>query len=596
VSATTVAGVRGTRRRVLVGGVGLLLLAALAAVAWLAGTAFCARAALARVPARLSDLQSAAQRRDTVAAAMALQALQADTALARRRTSGPIWSASGALPWVGSSVGTARSLTVASDLIARTVLPALVDIARTRPSALLDSGRIDLVALRRLAPQLQKADSELAAVRRLVGARSAPTALPAVDEARAQLERKLADVAPSLHSAAMAARLMPSMLGADGPRRYFLAFQTNAEARGTGGLVGAFAIVTARDGRLRVDHLGDNSELRTFTAPVTDPGPQFRARYDQFASTMQPLNSNLSPDFPRVAGVWAAMWQKQTGERVDGVVATDPVALSYLLSATGGPLVLADGERIGAAQMVQVTESEAYRRFATDNAARKAYLQAISSAAFDKLLGDAPAAVARESGSLLAALRRAVDEGRLLVNSRHEKEQTLLEQTPLSGQLPDVAGPFAGVVVNNAGADKLEYYLDRTVRYSAGACTGTSRNSTVELTLHSAVPRGGLGLPDYVVGRPRTHASRGANHLLVSLFATRAAFVTGVDLDGKAITVAAETERGHPVFTADIDVMPGATVTLRYRLLEPTAPGEAIVPRQPLVRPIVVATRVPVCG
>ena len=33
----------------------------------------------------------------------------------------------------------------------------------------------------------------------------------------------------------LAARLAPSMMGGDGPRTYIMGFQTNAEARGTGG-------------------------------------------------------------------------------------------------------------------------------------------------------------------------------------------------------------------------------------------------------------------------------------------------------------------------------------------------------------------------
>jgi hypothetical protein len=49
----------------------------------------------------------------------------------------------------------------------------------------------------------------------------------------------------SLKSADLAVRIRPAMLGQNGPKRYFLVFQKEAEARGTGGLAGAFAIVQA---------------------------------------------------------------------------------------------------------------------------------------------------------------------------------------------------------------------------------------------------------------------------------------------------------------------------------------------------------------
>ncbi len=46
------------------------------------------------------------------------------------------------------------------------------------------------------------------------------------------------------------------MMGADGPRTYFMGFQTNAEARGTGGLLGGFGILRFDNGTATVDTLG----------------------------------------------------------------------------------------------------------------------------------------------------------------------------------------------------------------------------------------------------------------------------------------------------------------------------------------------------
>lgn len=79
---------------------------------------------------------------------------------------------------------------------------------------------------------------------------------------------------------------MPSMLGADGPRRYVAVFENTAEARGTGGLPGAFAVLRAERGRLSFEHFGNDTELsgahadvdlgaefNGLTAPAPRPGP-----------------------------------------------------------------------------------------------------------------------------------------------------------------------------------------------------------------------------------------------------------------------------------------------------------------------------------
>ena len=44
---------------------------------------------------------------------------------------------------------------------------------------------------------------------------------------------------------------------------------------------------------------------------------------------------NLTPDFPTAAATAQAMWERKTGQHVDGVLSLDPVALGYILDATG---------------------------------------------------------------------------------------------------------------------------------------------------------------------------------------------------------------------------------------------------------------------
>jgi hypothetical protein len=90
-------------------------------------------------------------------------------------------------------------------------------------------------------------------------------------------------------------------------------------------------------------------------------------------------------------------------ERVDGVISIDPVALSYVLGAEG-PVTMPDGETITKGNVVELTESTAYIRFANDNDARKSYLQSV-----------APAVVTENDRTVVraaSAARRARQSGR----------------------------------------------------------------------------------------------------------------------------------------------------------------------------------------
>ncbi|MCP6077384.1 DUF4012 domain-containing protein, partial [Klebsiella pneumoniae] len=89
-----------------------------------------------------------------------------------------------------------------------------------------------------------------------------PTFVDRVGEARTRLQDQTHELTSLLTNTNIAAEVLPAMLGADGPRNYFLAFQTLSESRGTGGLIGGFGIVRAVDGKVAVDSLASNAELR----------------------------------------------------------------------------------------------------------------------------------------------------------------------------------------------------------------------------------------------------------------------------------------------------------------------------------------------
>ena len=155
---------------------------------------------------------------------------------------------------------------------------------------------------------------------------------------------------------------------------------------------------------------------------------------------------------------------EQSKHPVDGVLALDPVAMAGILTATG-PATLPDGTQVTGANVVQLTEQKAYDQF-TDPSVRKQFLQVVAHAMFAQLIagGGSPR-------QLLTGLGQAVGEGHLRLWSAHPGEQARLETLPIAGVLPSTPGPYAQLVLNNAAGGRLDYYLGRTVTYTAAACT-----------------------------------------------------------------------------------------------------------------------------
>ena len=212
---------------------------------------------------------------------------------------------------------------------------------------------------------------------------SGNTWLGSVNSARASLLDELGKLTKSVRSADTAVNVAPPLLGADGPKNYMVTFENDAELRGTAGLPGAFAIMRTDHGKITFSRFEpDNALFRDHCG--LNLGAAY-ARAVEGGSDRFVREQHQSPHFPYAARIWTAMWQRKSGQQLDGAIALDPTTLSYLLAVTG-PASLSDGTQVSAANVVSLTQSEVYRRFATNNAARKKFLLQIARAVSHKLI------------------------------------------------------------------------------------------------------------------------------------------------------------------------------------------------------------------
>jgi len=82
----------------------------------------------------------------------------------------------------------------------------------------------------------------------------------------------------------------------------------------------------------------------------------------------------------------------------------------------------------------------------------------------------------------------------------------------------------------------------------------------------------------------------------VRLVATKGARLMGAFSNGQQIPVFTGTDRGHPTFEIQVAIPPRQSGELTFRLIEPTAPGAARVPLQPLIDTTAPVVKVPDCA
>jgi Protein of unknown function (DUF4012) len=570
-----------------------ILLAAAGFLCWLGYEGYSAKSDLERARASAQHTKEALSNGDVEAAVRFASAAETEARHADGAVRSVPWTVAAHIPWIGSPFRSAQQISRVVLGLASDVLKPAADLGTAlSPNHVIKGSHVDVQALREKEPGLAKIADDARRLQAEANAISDPAYLPALANARSELQAQTSKVTNLLDKATLTAKLAPLLMGADGPRTYFMGFQTNAEARGTGGILGGFGILRFDNGTPTVNALGPNTELAGPFKPL-DLGSEFGQEYGYTNPSTDFRNSNLSSHFPYAAQIWRSMWAQESGEEVDGVIALDPVALSYVLGATG-PVAMQDGELITKDNVVELTESTAYRRFPTDQKARKQYLQDIANAVVRKMTKaiDSPR-------QLLDALGKASDERRISIWSDSPEAEKLLEQTPLAHTIPDDASPYAAVIVNNLAGNKIDYYLREAVSYQAEGCAGETRNSTVTVKLTSAVPD--VPLPEYVAGSlglsrnvPITLPS-GSMLTSVRLVATKGAKLVGAFSNGQQIPVFTGTDRGHPTFEIQVAIPPRQSGELSFRLSEPTVPGAAQVPVQPLVGTTAPTVHVPEC-
>src|SRR3954451_22668087 len=483
------------RRRPLLFGVGGVVVLFLLLSAWLGGTALLARKHLLDVRSEVSRLQNDVSNGRTDRLNPGLASIRDNAGSARKLTSDPVWWAASHVPVLGRTFETSSGLAKTADELADGTLPELVNAADQLDPAKVrrSDGSLQLARLTAASPHLDRADYALLSARASVADLPTTGVVGPVADARTELDEQLVSLAGSLDAASRAARIGPAMLGEHGPRRYLVMFQNPAEARGTGGLAGSFTVIRADKGGLSRERTGSDSDLRDAPTPVVDLGPEFNARWRAGDADRGWRNANATPHYPWAAEIWQKLWEQQTGQQIDGVVAVDPIALGYVLKVTG-PVQLSDGELLTGDNVARWALSTEYFKYPDDNERRKDLLKELAEKAFDRFDGGNG-----RSAELLTALGKAAGEHRVLLWSAHPEEQAVIEGTPLAGRVLDEPGPFVMPVLNNGGGNKLDYYVDRTLTREVVRCDSDRWLVRTTLTLKNAAPPSGL--PTYIGGR-----------------------------------------------------------------------------------------------
>lgn len=511
-------------------------------------------------------LEAALESGDRAQIDESLDELRRHSAAAASRTDGVSWSLLTHVPSFGDDAEGVRVVSeVVADLSEGGLRP-LADTASDLDLILPKDGRISVDAVRSLQDPVAQASRALDDADRRLSAQSATGFVQRFRDQYRELAREVSDAAHSLRAADTALAVLPTMLGEGGARNYLMVFQNNAEVRATGGLPGAISLVTADDGAIRMSRQVAGASFGEREAPVLPLSEEEQELYGPQLGTFF-LDANFTPDFPRTAELMRARWEEVYGGRLDGVVSLDPVALSYLLEATG-PIPVGD-ETLSADNAVDELLNEVYLRY-PDPVEQDAYFRTVARAIFDRISSGTGAA----PRALLSALARGAEEGRIYVHSFDEAEQARLAPTRVAGEFvtDEDAPPQINVTMNDTTGAKMSYYLRYSVDASSTSCLGDAQSIAVHAKLRSEAPADAASLPDSITGGGRYGVKPGTQIVTVRLFAPAGGTIKRFAINAEAFKPDNIDQDGRAVATAYVTLSPGETVDVDWSV--ETGPGQ----------------------
>jgi len=422
--------------------------------------------------------------------------------------------------------------------------------------AFYSDGRVQLETIAAANDYLRRARKELLAAQGSLEDAGDPV-LDAVQSPLDEAREELAEAVEVTERGETLLSALPALFGSEGPRRYLLAFQSPSQARGTGGVIGLYGVLEAERGTVSLTHVGPFVELLTNldTSRITslEQAAAFRRDYERAVRVADDINR--SPDFPQVARRLLGIYRRSTGRSLHGVLATDPVALAGLLSATG-PIRGAGVEiRLSSDNAAEVLLHDTYIRFSDDPEAQSRFLTSLIRnfyGAFDSASVDGAA--------LASALGAGSSSRHLMMYSRLEDEQAGLRRLGATGEVTSDGTDVQHVFHNNLGDNKVDFYLDRSISTRVTITRGGDALVRTEITVRNDAPRSGeRAMTTSYTG----NAPAGNNVMdLRVLMPAGAANERWVDSTGRRLRAFGGREAGLPSTWVAVTVPPQATRTV----------------------------------
>ncbi len=309
----------------------------------------------------------------------------------------------------------------------------------------------------------------------------------------------------------------------EGEYNFLVLFQNNMELRPTGGFIGSYALFRVSMGRVENVEIHDVYDADGKLLAHVDPPMPIREYM------MQPnwflRDSNFDPDF--MLSAQQAQWflEKETGERVDGVVGVNFNVLKEVLKITG-PVYIADYKEYITADNIFIKATTYIQKgFFPGSTAKRDFLSAMVRGVFNTLISRSAGNMIR----LLTMVDKSLDEKDILIYTQDETLQKIIEGYGWGGRMVDVYctlvncfADYLSIIEANLGVNKANLYVEKKVDMVKRFGENGEMETEVKIS--------------YTNSSPSEVFPSGSYKNYLRFYIPRGAVISLIEIDGKEVT------------------------------------------------------------
>lgn len=340
-----------------------------------------------------------------------------------------------------------------------------------------------VLLLQRVAPDMRQATQALERVQRERAALAPDRLAGPLRGGVEQLDKGLARLRPYLQAYNDNAPLVLTALGVPHPQRYLILNQDHAELFPTGGFIGSYGLITFDQGRI-TELKFENVYTLYFRWQARQPGayiepPALLKKYLLKGISWALGEANWSPDFRQAAVDAEQLLAIEDGQRVDGVIGINTLAIQSLVGLVG-PLTLDDPSLTVTEQNAVETILLQTRAVPGQTTDPKAFIGVLARALLDRLTNLEPSRLPE----LVDWAKKAAAERELLFAFHDPQLSDAVMRAGWDGRLYSGPGDYLAVIETSVRSTKLGLILQRSldVTVTVQADGRANHNVTVRTT------------------------------------------------------------------------------------------------------------------